>query len=286
MAVKILLAVLGSIAALLVIAAFIVVFMTAPRKASKKAAFQFHQSKFAHRGIYDNNDIPENSLSAFQQAIQHGYGIEMDVRLTKDGVPVVFHDDSLRRMCNQTQLVKEIPLNELKSLHLLSTDQTIPTFEEFLRTVHGQVPLLIEFKTGIPGHDVKPLCQAVDQLLKEYSGPYVIESFDYKVLEWYRKHRPTVIRGQLGMGIQCYVPAMGKAAELVSKKQRFMMTHLLYNYLGRPNFIAYRFQDIGMMVRINQALGAKVLCWTVNNLADSTRLLKTYDGVIFEKFLA
>ncbi len=286
MPVQILLAILSSVAALFVIIALIILFLTAPRKASKKATVILRNAKFAHRGLYDNKDLPENSLTAFKEAIQHGYGIEMDVRLTKDGVPVVFHDDSLRRMCNQTSLVKDVPLNELKSLHLLTTDQTIPTFEEFLHTVHGQVPLLIEFKTGIPGHDARNLCEAVDKLLKDYSGPYVIESFDYKVLEWYRKHKPEVVRGQLAMGMQCYVPALGKSAELISKKRRFMMTHLLYNFHGRPNFIGYRFQDIGWMVRINQVLGAKILCWTVNNIEDSQRLLKVYDGVIFEKYLA
>ena len=53
---------------------------------------------FAHRGLW-NETLPENSMGAFENAVAHGYGIELDVHLSSDGKVMVFHDDTLTRMC-------------------------------------------------------------------------------------------------------------------------------------------------------------------------------------------
>jgi hypothetical protein len=107
------------------------------------------------------------------------------------------------------------------------------------------------------------------------------------VLNWYKKNRPDILRGQLGMGMQCYEIALGKdEAKKLPMKNRRMVTYLLCNFIGRPHFISYRWQDINIAVKINKFLGAKIACWTVNNINDSLKLLKDYDCVIFEKYLA
>lgn len=278
---------LGIFVGILAFGCGILVFLCAPARKSRAVVSRMNGIKFAHRGLYDNSRVPENSLAAFRKAVEAGYAVEMDVRLTKDGRVVVFHDDTLTRMCGISGRVADMTLKELESMRLLGTTETIPTFAEFLDTIQGKVPILIEFKTGIPGVEARSICEKVEVILQTYEGPYFIESFDYLVLEWFRKHHPEVVRGQLAMGLQCYVPAMGKvAAEMVSMRKRKMLTHLLYNYRGRPHFIAYRWQDVGFMVRLNQFLGARILCWTVTTRADGDHLLSRFDGIIFEKFLA
>ena len=79
-----------------------------PRMTGKPDPIPFNTRFFAHRGLYDNNsEAPENSMAAFRRAVEHGYGIELDVQLSKDGVPVIFHDFDLARACGVSGLVRD-----------------------------------------------------------------------------------------------------------------------------------------------------------------------------------
>lgn len=273
----------------LLIAALLYLWMICPKKPTTAMRNLLEQKKFAHRGIYDNKGkSPENSMHSFAAAVEKGYAIEMDVRLTKDKKVVVFHDNTLSRMCGIQKLVNSLTLSEIKELRLLDTEQRIPTFEEFLALVNGKVPLLVEFKTGLPGGtDAAEVCSKVMNHLDFYKGEYVIESFDYAVLEWFRNNRPDVMRGQLAMGLKCYIPALGKqGAQAIPLYRKVMLSWLFYNYKSRPHFISYRFQDVGLGVKLCRRLGAMVSVWTVTTPEDSKKLLKQYNAVIFEKFLA
>lgn len=276
------------LACLLVIFVIGLLYLIGPKKISKNNPFSINQIKFAHRGLHNSDKfIPENSMKAFNKAIELGYGIELDIRETKDNEVVVFHDDSLKRMCGLDKLVNELTLEELQRLTLLNTKETIPTLKDVLKLVNGRVPLLVEYKANLPGSECSNLCEISNEILRDYKGDYAIESFNYLVLGWYKKNMPNILRGQLGMGMQCYEIALGKEeARKLPMKNRRMVTHLLCNYIGRPHFISYRWQDIKLAVRINKFLGAKIACWTVNNKIDSERLLEEYDSVIFEKYLA
>ena len=99
----------------------------------------------AHRGLHNNN-FPENSLGAFENAIKNSYPIELDVHLIADGTLAVFHDDTLARVCGKDGYVKNLTKSELKNYKLLGTEYCIPTLDEVLNLVNGQVPLLIEIK--------------------------------------------------------------------------------------------------------------------------------------------
>jgi len=268
--------------------AFGLLYLIAPKRVGKNTAFSINQVKFAHRGIHNSEEnIPENSLLAFKKAINLGYGIELDIRETKDKKIVVFHDDDLKRMCNDTTLISESTLKELQNYTLLNTNEKIPTLEEVLSLVDGKVPILVEYKADLPGTECSSICTETNELLKGYNGEYAIESFNYLVLGWYKKHMPNILRGQLGMGMQCYEVALGKEkASQLSMKKRRMVTYLLCNYIGRPHFISYRWQDIKLAVKINQILGAKIACWTVVDTKNSQRLIEKYDSIIFEKYLA
>ena len=184
----------------------------------------------AHRGLHDLTEgTPENSLSAFRQAVELGFPIEIDIHLTLDGEIVVFHDDTLDRMCGVPGRVEEKTLSELKALRLGNTNHEIPTLEECLKTVDGKVPLLIEFKCV--SLKCAPLCKKADEILRGYSGSYLIQSFYPTVLRWYKKHRRDVCRGQLAESF--------KNASFEKK----MSGNMLFNFLGRPDFVSYKHTD-------------------------------------------
>lgn len=102
---------------------------------------------FAHRGFFTPDQrIPENSMPAFLAAAENGYGIEMDIQLTKDNQVVVFHDHTLTRMCGIDLPVRELTYEELQKFPLAGTQERIPLFKDVLKAVHGRVPLLVEIK--------------------------------------------------------------------------------------------------------------------------------------------
>ena len=280
---------IASLTASIALSAAICLWMLWPARPRAEMRALLKGRKFAHRGLFDNGtDSPENSLKAFAAAVDKGYGIELDIHLTSDGEVVVFHDDTLTRMCGVPKPIGALSLLEIRKLSLMGTEATIPTFGEFLALVAGRVPLLVEFKTGLPGSsDVAPLCAAAARLLDGYSGAYLIESFDANVLAWFRKNRPAIMRGQLALGFSTYERALGKkGADAIPRYRRRMLSWLLYNYRSRPHFISYRFEDAGLHLRLCRFLGAMVSVWTVRTAKDSVRLLKEYDAIIFEGFLA
>ena len=145
------------------------VFLVAPGRASKKDKKPFMYKNFAHRGLHKKDKtVPENSLAAFERASSYGYGIELDVQLSKDGQVVVFHDDTLNRVCGVDSRVDEKTYDELSKISLCGTTQTIPLFSEVLKTVRGRGPLIVELKNGKRNEE---LCEKTYALLEKYSGP-------------------------------------------------------------------------------------------------------------------
>ena len=223
----------------------------------------------AHRGLHSGS-IPENSLAAFRAAAEKGYIIENDIHLTADGEVVVFHDDTLKRMCGVDAKVEEKTLAELKALRLAGTDEQIPTLKECLDEVCGKVPMLIEFKAN---GNTSALCEAADKILAEYNGEYFVQSFYPQVLAWYKTHRPSIMRGQLA------APFKG------DKIERRLLGLMLFNSLSRPDFIAYEHvYGRHIMLRLMKLLGAATLGWTIRSQAELNAAKPHFDGYIFENF--
>ena len=189
---------------------------------------------YAHRGLYAEGK-PENSMAAFEAALHHGYGIELDVHLTKDGELAVIHDYDLDRCTGRPGKVEELSLAELQEYRLEGTEQTIPTLGQVLRVFDGKAPLIIELKASLDGNHAQ-LTDRVMAELENYSGVYCIESFDPRCLKHLKKNYPQVIRGQLSDNYMKSKPHFPWYLRLV-------MTYLLGNFMFRPDFIAYKFQD-------------------------------------------
>lgn len=231
--------------------------------------------KFAHRGlhsVYENT--PENSIPAFKAAIEKGVGIETDIHITADGKVVVFHDDNLKRMCSLDGAPEDKTLEELKKLKLCNTEFTIPSFEEFLKLVDGKVPLLIELKTKSP-KTCAPLCNAANELLKDYEGKYFIQSFYPPALLWYRKNKKEIMRGQLSSG---YFKEKG-----IHMK---MLSCLLFNFLARPDFVSYEIKyEKHFCRRLCAFLGAYSFGWTFKSQEEIEENKKKFPTQIFENFI-
>lgn len=257
---------------------FIYLFLIMPRIINKPDYTPLHGRHYAHRGLFDNNsDAPENSLPAFRKAVENGYGIELDVSLSKDGIPVVFHDATLKRMTGKEGNVWDYTLAELKELRLASSDATIPTFEEALQTVQGKVPLIVEYKLDVPQTKV---CELGNELLKkyvdEYNGVYCIECFHPLALLWYKKHRPDIIRGQLCM-------EYWKDEQYKGKVLYLLLSYLVTNVATRPDFIAYRYLDAkNLSRRLCRAMGALSVTWTIKSRKDYQDVAKEFDLFIFD----
>ncbi len=255
----------------------IYLFLIAPRMFNKPDRSGLFGVHYAHRGLFNNNsEAPENSLSALKLAVEAGYGIEMDVQLTKDEIPVIFHDESLMRMCNVDGKVHEYTLAELKKFRLASSNETIPTLYEALTTIDGKVPLILEYKLDVVQTRV---CELANQILNNYKGIYCIESFHPYALMWYRKNRPDIIRGQLSMNF-------AKDENNRKKTYLWVMTNLLTNFLTRPDFIAYKYSDAAVLSRrICDKMGAMSVAYTIQGQDDYERFKKDFELFIFDSFI-
>ena len=153
-----------------------------PDGAAKKKMAPFVGRRYAHRGLHCVEDgIPENSLPAFRRAVEAGYGIELDLHLTTDGQLVVFHDDTLARVCGVSGRVDESSYPELQQLRLSGTDETIPLFSQVLEVVAGKIPMIVEVKYQ---KNYPDLCEKMMAMLADYPGLYCVESFHPQVIIW------------------------------------------------------------------------------------------------------
>ena len=186
---------------------------------------------YAHRGLHGNG-VPENSLAAFELACKKGFGIELDVQLSRDGKVMVFHDYTLVRMTGCDKKLCELTAEELSALTLSGSEEKIPTFEEVLSLVDGRVPLLVELKGESTDTS---LCAAVAEQLKGYKGKYCLESFNPILIGNMKKFLPDAFRGLLYTNV-CR-----------EKKKRsvlnILLTAMALNVVAAPDFIAYNKED-------------------------------------------
>lgn len=194
--------------------------------------------------------------------------MELDVQLSKDGQVVVFHDDTLNRVCGVDSRVDEKTYDELRQMSLCGSTQTIPLFSEVLKTVRGRGPLIVELKNGKRNEE---LCEKTYALLSKYSGEYCIESFNPFIVRWFKKNAPEVIRGQLANPPKDYNGEVGPITAVI-------LGNCLLNFLSRPQFIAYKITPKPFTVKLCEALGAMKVAWTSHDWVNE----KFYDAVIFE----
>ena len=252
----------------------IYLFLIAPK--NKKEMNKFKTVMYAHRGLH-NDERAENSMSAFKSAVDSGYGIELDIRLSKDGKLVVFHDDTLDRVCGREGKVIDFTADELATFKLSGTNDGIPLFSDVLSLVDGKIPLLVEIKENAGDSTVS---HAACEILKGYKGEFIIESFNPMSLKVVKDEYPEIPRGILSHRYFEY------------KKSRkplfFLLQSLLLNFLCRPAFIAYdhRHADAFGLRFVRAFYKVPTIAWTVRSAEEEKAARKNgFDGIIFENYL-
>ena len=163
---------------------------------------KYARHKYAHRGLHSET-VAENSMTTFRLAVEGGWGIELDVRLSRDKQLVVFHDDTLDRVVGREGRVSDFTAEELSKMSLLGTDDGIPLFDDVLNLVCAQVPLLVEIKEDQGSSEVSTL---VAERLSTYMGDFIIESFNPLSLQNIKKRLPQAERGILSHKYYAYEP--------------------------------------------------------------------------------
>ena len=210
--------------------------------------------------------------------MEHGYGIELDVHLLRDGNLAVLHDHSLKRTAGADVTIEDLTAQELASYRLEGTQEPIPLLSQVLQLAGGSVPLIVELKSTRENY--ARLTQTAVDLLDGYQGVWCIESFDPRCIYWLKKHRPEIIRGQLA---ENFFRSKGGLHPILKALMSWQMTH----FLTKPDFVAYKFRDrknIGTFLS-RKLWGAQGVSWTVQNPQELHDALEEGWIPIFEGFL-
>ena len=263
--------------ALIAVCILLVLYLMKPNQ--KRDLRPFLGRRFAHRGLPTGSGrIPENSPAAFKAAAEAGYGVELDVRHTQDHYLVVFHDSDLKRMCGIDKKVRECTWEELKQYPLLNSTETIPLFADVLRLM-GTLPIICEIKVEFQ-NDVPSLCRDTLHQIQNHHGPVCIQSFHPLIPGWFRKNAPHIIRGQLSSK---FTKKDGK-----SYLGRFMQNHLLFNFLGRPDYVAYNQNcvDVWGFRFCRKFFHVSTIGWTFRSIEKENSVGKAwFDSYIFERYV-
>lgn len=225
----------------------------------------------AHRGLHDGNrEVPENSREAFRLAIARGVPIEFDVQKLGDGTLVVFHDEDLNRLCGDDLALSSLAKEDLDQFRLNSTLETIPTLEEVLQLVDGQVPLLMELKNfGLNRKMERHLLK----LLDDYKGAYALQSFNPLSIKWIKRRRPRWQVGQLVTSVRHRLPI------------NYLANFALLNFWKNPDFISFDAQELpDQRVHYFKQKGVPILVWTVKSPKQLEAVSPYCDNIIFEGF--
>ncbi|GAA6208965.1 glycerophosphodiester phosphodiesterase family protein [Cognatishimia sp. WU-CL00825] len=243
----------------------------------------FLKIPLAHRALHDvAGGRPENSRAAIRAAIQAGYGIEIDLQMSKDAQAMVFHDYDLSRLARADGLVANRSAAELAEISLIGTDEGIPNLQEILDLVAGQVPLLIELKDqdGHLGRNIGPLETATAMLLEAYQGPVAVMSFNPHSVAKMAALCPQVTRG-LVTGAFAHTDWSSVAPKTCDHLRNIPDYERV-----QASFISHQVQDLSReRVAELKSNGADILCWTVTSAEIEAEARKIAQNITFEQYL-
>lgn len=264
----------------LIVALFILIFVFTSCHHKNPDLKALSKYRYAHRGLHKKPKVPENSMSAFRLALDKGFGIELDVHLTKDGHLAVIHDYTLSRTAGVDLTVEKLTSDELKKYPLEDSDERIPMLEEVLELFDGKAPIIIEIKADKGNYS--KICETLSKTMDNYHGLYCIESFFPQTVMWYRKNRPDVCRGQLSANF--FSRGDGEGLSFIEK---FLLSNLFVNLLGKPDFVAYRFKSRKFFSFVFTRIfhHPQIFYWTITNKEDMIESEKNGASPIFEQFI-
>ena len=244
----------------------------------------FLNRPIAHRGFHNlEAGIPENSVAAFEAAIEAGYGIELDVQRALDDAPMVFHDYDLDRLTAETGPIAQRTAEALGMIPLIGGTGTIPTLAQVLDLVAGRVPLLIEIKDqdGGLGPNIGPLEQAVADALRPYKGDAAVMSFNPHSITRMADLRPDIPRGLVTCDFT--KDDWETVPETTLDRLRDIPD---FDGVG-ASFISHEANDLDRpRVASLKASGVPILCWTIRSPQAEAEAGKIAVNVTFEGYPA
>jgi glycerophosphoryl diester phosphodiesterase len=240
----------------------------------------------AHRGLHAReNGIVENTISAAQAAVEHGFSIECDVQLSADGEAVVFHDFALERLTSGRGDVASASVALLGQLAMKDTNDLISTLPVFLEAIGGRAPLIIEIKSRFDG-DWR-LAERVASLITGYEGPIALKSFDPRIIAHLRDNADRLGTNRYPLGI--VAQARYDDGEWQSRPQalRENLTAFLHYPQSRPDFLSWRVDDLPHAIPflLRARLDTPVITWTVRREEQRARAAQWADQIVFEGFV-
>ncbi|MEO0057257.1 MAG: hypothetical protein RIT17_707 [Pseudomonadota bacterium] len=224
--------------------------------------------EYAHRGLHSLG-VPENSQAAAEGAIAAGMGIECDIQMSRENVPLVFHDWELDRLTRECGKVALRPADDLCRIPLMGTQQTVWKLADLLELVAGRVPILVEVKAQ-PHLSLAEHCMAITRVIAGYDGPIAVMSFDLRVGEWFAKHAPEMVRGLVITDTLDH-----------GYKSAWRMPHALER--AAPDFLASDVRDIpNALTGLWREAGRPLLTWTVRSPETRERGIAHADALIAE----
>ncbi len=243
----------------------------------------FRETPLAHRALHDvGAGRPENSRAAIRAAIDAGYGIEIDLQLSRDGQAVVFHDDNLVRLTGRPGAVRDVTAANLTRLPLIGGTDGAPGFAEVLALVAGRIPVLVELKDqhGQMGPTDGRLERAVTEVVRGYDGPLALMSFNPHQVIALAELCPDVPRGIVSSAYDA-----ANWPELPHETRERLRDIPDYVRAGAC-FISHEARDLDRpRVGALKAAGADVLCWTVRSAREEADARRIADNVTFEGYL-
>lgn len=242
----------------------------------------FLSKPLAHRALHDVTDgRPENSRAAIRAAIAAGYGIEIDLQLSADATPMVFHDYELSRLTEQNGPVQLRTSGELAAIKLKGGNEGIPDLAEALNIVAGQVPLLIEFKDqdGAMGTNIGKLETATAKVLQGYVGPVGLMSYNPNTVAMLADLLPEIPRGLVTRGFHTIDWPL-------SETMRAHLRDIPDFERSKSSFISHKVEDVTRPRVLDlKAQGADILCWTVRSSEQEAEARKIVHNITFEGYL-
>ena len=230
----------------------------------------------AHRGLHHPGGPVENSLPAVEAAIDRGLGVEVDVQLSADGVAVVHHDSTLRRICGIDRRVRDVASESLQSTPLRGTDATVPLARDVIDLVGGTTPLVLDLKCAPRRTDRRRLAGQIARLTAAYDGPVAVVGFDPLAIAAIASAAPWVVRGQSGG-----VPLSPRIKTWATPATR-PLDHLWFAPISRPHFVSYNVERMPHAAVERMRSRMPVVGWTLRCTHRMRELADAVDQVIVE----
>ena len=213
----------------------------------------------AHRGLHAPDGPAENTLEAFAAARDAGYGVELDVHLSADGVPVVHHDFALA----DGRVLAQVALAELPD--------EVPTLVAALGVL-ARVPVMVELKQE--RWRIGALERSVAGLLAVHPGPHCVASFHPASIAWFARNRPATVRVfTLSDQADAPMPALLRDRFATLRPLGPMRPHAVsFDVRGLPTAATRRWREEG----------GTLTTWTVRDAATLATAREHADGLIFE----